>query len=151
MIANQEGLLPKIALCGLAYAFIGQIIHFVGAMLSMNYYTDPAYAGLWSKVMMPSASAGPGLDFFALALLFGFITGCIFAYAYSSWMVCVAGGNVLEKGLNFGFLLFLVAGVTGYLTLFLLLAVPAQLLAYWAVEGFATSIAAGLVIARVFE
>ncbi len=150
MHVNGEGIWGKIALCGAAYAIVSQAIHFIGAFLSMGYYTDPQYFALWSKLMMP-AGGPPGWEFFAAALGASFVSGAIFAYAYSTWMVCVAGTNVVEKGLNFGFLLFLIAGVTGYLSMLVLLAIPTQLVFYWAVEGLLSYLAAGLIITKVLE
>ncbi len=141
----------KIALCGAAYAVASQIIHSIGAFLSMGYYADPELCPLWSKLMMPTCSSPPGLEFFAAALGAIFVAGAIFAYAYSRWAICVEGTSALEKGLNFGFLLFLVAGVTGYLAMLVLLAIPAALLAIWAVEGLLSYLAAGLIIAKVLE
>lgn len=150
MVVSQEGRIGKILVAGIAYAIVSQAIHGLGAFLTMDYYANPNYLALWSKLMMP-AQGPPGLEFYATSLFASFIAGLIFAYAYSSWVVCVAGANTLEKGLNYGFILFLVAGVTNYLALYVLLAIPTSLLIWWAAEGLVIFLSAGFITAKVFE
>lgn len=150
VVISNGAVAGKIALAGAAYAIVTQIIHFISAQYLMQYYQDPALYPIWSQLMMPNGGA-PGMEFFAASLAVNFVAGCIFAYAYSSSAVCVAGLSVWEKGFNFGILLFLLTTLTGILAMWLLLAIPQALLLAWAMEGLATSIAAGTIIAHVFE
>ncbi len=136
-----------IALSAILFVIVSQVVNTAGAIATMGYYTDPAYFPLWSKVMMPGAGP-PGPEFFALGILFSLATGLIFASSYSLLKASVPGAGI-RKGLNFGLLLFLIAGVPFTLTTYLLLAVPPALLFSWAVEALITYAAGGAAFARL--
>jgi len=140
---KKPSALKKFFLAALAYAILAQILHSIGAFLTMSYYTDPAYFGLWSSLMMPT-NGPPGVEFFAVSLIFSFVIGLIFAYLYHRLKGTVSG-------ITFGLLLFAVSCVPGYLSTYLLLAVPTLLLVSWAVEGLVVSILGGLAIASLMK
>jgi hypothetical protein len=122
-----------IALSAFVFVIVSQAVHIAGSLLEMGYYTDPSYLHLWSPFMMPSAGP-PGPEFFSLSILFSLATGLVFAWAYSVLRGSVPGAGA-RKGLNFGLMVFLLAGVPFTLTAYLLLAVPAPLLFAWAIES----------------
>lgn len=146
--------MKKLILAAFAYAVISQFVHMLGASVDMPYYTNPAYFGLWSPIMMPGPQP-PGAGFYALSIIVALVTGLIFAYAYKiskqafiakksfrsdkSWMV----------GLRFGFYLFVLTGLTSMLAMYLLLAIPFGLLISWAIQGLIASLAAGVAFAKI--
>lgn len=138
-----------IALSAILFVIVSQVVNTAGAIATMGYYTNPAYFPLWSKAMMPGAGP-PGPEFFALGILFSLATGLIFASSYSLLKASVPGEG-LRKGLNFGLLLFLIAGVPFTLTTYLLLAVPPALLFSWAVEALLTYAVCGASFARLMR
>ncbi|MFH0738033.1 MAG: hypothetical protein V1827_05935 [Candidatus Micrarchaeota archaeon] len=136
-----------LSLSALAFAIIAQAVHTIGAIATMGYYTDPAYFPLWSAIMMGGGS-GPGMMFYAASLAFSFLSGLIFAFAYTNVKKSIPGKGLM-KGVNFGLLCFLMVQVTSALTMSLLLAVPATLLIAWAVESLVVFALCGAVFSKV--
>jgi hypothetical protein len=139
--------LKKVVLSAVIYTIIAQVINIVGAIFTMSYYTDPAYFGLWSKLMMPG-NGPPGTEFFIASIAISFLVGIIFAGAYSILKGSIPGKG-LTKGINYGLLLFLVSGVPFTLTAFLLLAVPAMLLLDWAISALVIYVMIGVASAKI--
>jgi len=138
----------KIILSAALFAIIGQIIHSIGAFLSMGYYTMPDYLAVWSKLMMPTAGPPP-LSFTLYSLLFGFIGGLLFAIVYALLKFSVPGRTIVKKGLIYGFLVFLVGGIPGYLALILLINLPFLLILLWAIESLVINLLGGMVVAAL--
>ncbi|VVC01395.1 Uncharacterised protein [uncultured archaeon] len=138
----------KIILAAIAFAILSQIVHTLGAFADMGYYTDPAYFPLWSPLMM-GAQGPPGTDFYAFSIVFSLITGTIFACMYFFMKSLFKQKTCLQRGYKFGLFLFLVNGVTGTLSMYLIFAVPAMLLFSWLVQGLITSLAFGVAIAKI--
>ena len=143
-------LFGKIVLSGFLFAIAAFVIHMIGAMLAMGYYKMPEYASVWSKLMMPSAGAAPPLFFSLYSLLFGFIGGVLFAIVYDVLMGGIPGKKT-NKGLAFGFLIFLVAGIPSYLSMLLLINLPAGLIAMWTLENLAVYLVGGMIVAWIIR
>ena len=139
----------KIVIAGIVFAIIAQIIHTVESMATMNFYTDPTYFGVWSKIMMPGEGPPPS-DFYIYSIVFSIITGIIYAVAYSMIKKSVPGKTLINKGLYFGFFLFMLA-IPWSLTMYLLINLPATLLVYWAVSGLIINLIFGIIIARLMK
>ena len=125
-----ENHIVKILETGVVYAIIAQIIHSLGAMLSMDFYTNPAYFTVWSPLMIP-----PMANFFYYSIGFGFVTGVLLAMAYSVVHCCLPGRTAMRRGVVYGTLVFLVAGIPGALSMYLLINLPVMLILAWAVEN----------------
>ncbi len=138
-----------IALSAFVYVIAAQVVHTAGAAAMMGYYADPAYFPLWSRFMM-SAAGPPGPEFFALSILFSLASGIIAAWCYSLIKGSIPGEGT-RKGLNFGLLLFLVAGVPYTLTTYLLLAVPPLLLFSWTLETLLIYAVCGAAFSRLMR
>lgn len=141
---------PGIILAAIVFAIVSLVIHTIGAIATMGFYTDPAYFSLWSTLMMPGPNP-PGMDFYAYSLAFGFISAVLFSLVYSVVKESIPGKNALQKGSTYGFLLFLVSTVPGTLSMLLLLALPSLLVLEWAVEGLVVFLIGGAVIAKVLK
>ncbi len=137
----------QIVISAVVFALVAQIIHTVGAVLTMDYYVNPAYFALWSKLMMPEAGP-PGTEFFVASLVVNFAIGLTFAGVYSMLKKSIPGKGLM-KGVNYGLLLFLLAGLPYTLTTYLLLAVPAMLLVGWAVEALILYIICGATFSKI--
>lgn len=135
----------QIALAAVAFVVIAQVIHTIGAIWMMDYYTNPAYFPLWSKLMMPGKGP-PGAGFYLASAFSNFIIGLIFAAAYS---LVTLPGNGVTRGVNYGAFLFLVVGVPFMLSVKLLIAVPGALLAEWLAESLVIYMAAGAAFSRI--
>jgi hypothetical protein len=139
----------RVLVGGLVFAALAQIIHTVGAFLTMSFYTDPAYFNLWSRLMM-TPSGGFSTNFIWYSLGVNFFIGLVFASMYR-WVSCCFCGQGLEKGLCFGWLLFLIESVPLVLTTLLLLNVPLGLLSFWLVESFIVNLAGGILLALIIK
>lgn len=138
----------KAILMAALLTIIGFVIHTVAAIMTMDYYMDPAYFEVWSKVMMPEVGPPP-VEFTYLSLAFGFITALIYVWAYKTVEPALSGfDGWFRKGLLFGALLFLIGTVPGSLSLYLLINLPAALIAWWTVSGLVIALINGAIIAR---
>jgi hypothetical protein len=123
----------RILACGLVFMVLSMTVNMLASILTMSYYTDPAYSGLWSSIMM-STNGPPGAPFFIASALFSLMTGTIFAASYSLLKKSVPGKGMV-KGVIYGLMLFLIVGVPFTLTIYLMLAVPVALLLVWALSS----------------
>lgn len=139
-----------IILSAVAVAILSQVIHTLGAIATMNFYLDPAFFPVWSKIMMPGAGAPP-TEFYLLSLASSFIAGLLYAGGYSLLIKSIPGKTFVTKGLHYGALLFAIAGIPMTLTLILLINLPFALLAAWAVESLTVSLLAGIAIAELVK
>jgi uncharacterized membrane protein YagU involved in acid resistance len=129
---------------------IAQVIHTIEASLTMSYYTDPTYFSVWNKIMMPKAGPPP-TEFYYYSLVFSFITGLFFTIVYKVVEKSVPGKSLLNKGLIYGLLIWLVAGLSGSLSMVLLVNLPVDLVAYWTVSGLIVNLLAGVAIAKIIK
>ena len=139
----------KIILGAIAYLIIAQVLHFASIFLTMDYYLDSNYFGVWSKTMMPAAGAPP-MEFYYYSIAFGFVVGLIYSYIYSKVSDFMKAPTVVKKGLKFGFAIFLIAGIPFFFTMYLLINLPLGLLLYWLfIDGLLTYLLGGLAIAWI--
>ena len=127
---------------------IGFVFRMVESMLTMGFYMDPAYFGVWSNLMMPTAGPPP-MQFFAVSLLFGFITSLIIVWACQLVAPLLGSQNWVRKGVFLGMFLFLLTVAPGMLSMMLLINLPAALLFAWLVTGFVISMVDGFVLAKL--
>jgi hypothetical protein len=136
----------RIILGAIAYLVIAMVMNTVSSLLTMDYYKDPNYFAVWSKVMMPAEGAPPA-TFYYLSVTFLFIVGLIYSYIYGK-VKGILKGKVMCKGLWYGFGLFLIAGIPFFFSLYLLINLPLSLLIYWLViDGLLTYLLGGIAIA----
>jgi uncharacterized membrane protein YeaQ/YmgE (transglycosylase-associated protein family) len=139
----------KFIIAGIVFAIIAQIIHTVESMLTMNFYTDPAYFAVWSKIMMPGEGAPP-TEFYIYSIIFGIIAGIIYAMIYSMINKSIPGKTITNKGLYFGFLLFLV-GIPWSLTMYLLINLPTLLLVAWSITSLVIDLIFGVIAVKLIK
>ena len=136
-----------VAISSIVFLIISQIINTITAVFTMSYYTNPEYFALWSKLMMP-ANGPPGTEFFLASIIINIIIGIILAGGYSLLADAIPGEGI-SKGINYGILIFLIAGVPFTLTTYLLLAVPFPLLLYWVISTFVIYLITGAAFAKI--
>ena len=133
---------------GILYAIVAQVINTLGAFLSMGYYLMEEYFPVWSKVMMPVAGPPPS-SFYAYSIGFGVLSGMLFALVYSVIKSGVPGRTAVKKGLVYGLLVFLVAGIPSSLMLYLLIYLPAGLIGIWSVSSLIAYLISGVIAAKI--
>lgn len=124
----------KVLLAGFVYLIIATIVRQIEAALTMSYYTKPAYFGVWSKVMMPTAGPPPP-SFMILSLLFTFITGLSLAVVFD-FVKGLLPKDYWSKICCFTSLVVWLMVLFFTLPVYLLLNVPLMLLIWW----FASSV-----------
>lgn len=132
----------KAVLAVIIMIVIAMIINTVIAQFTMSYYTDPAYFGVWSKVMMP-AEGPPPASFFWYSALFQLITAIFFVLIYYLLGSAVPGRKA-NQGLMYGLFVFLVGALPGMLSLILLINLPIGIVLWWMLSGLIVSLLAGL-------
>jgi hypothetical protein len=63
----------------------------------------------------------------------------------------IKGKGALSKGLFYGFILFLVAGIPWFLGFYLLINIPIMLNVMWMVEGLIVYLIGGIIIAALIK
>lgn len=134
---------------GIVFAIVAQIIHTIEAFGTMGYYMMEQYFPVWSKIMMPGMGP-PGAEFFYYSIGFGIITGILFAAVYTVLGCCLPGKG-MEKGIHYGFLVWLVAGIPSTLSMILLINLPLDLIAIWAISGLFVYIIGGALVAKILK
>jgi len=143
----KKGSIVRVIGAGIVFAAMSQIIHSLGAILTMDFYTDPNYFQVWSKIMMPGKGPPPTY-FFYYSVVFGIITGILLALVYVILHEGVPGKG-FKKGIAYGLLIFFVSGITGSLSMYLLINLPSVLIAYWAMENLFVLLIGGVAFQRL--
>ncbi len=140
----------KIGTTAVVMTVIAEVVRIVEALLTMGYYTDPAYFAVWSKIMMPGAGPPPA-EFYYYSVSFAFVTWFIFGFVYEKLGASIHDKNPTSKGLKFGALVFLLAGISGAVTMYLLMNLPAGLLVSWTISTLLLYIVGGLVAGKMIK
>jgi uncharacterized membrane protein (DUF106 family) len=138
------------ALAALIYAVIGQIVHTIGAIVSMAYYVMPDYASVWSKLMMP-ASGPPPTSFYLYSLVFGLATGAIYFIVYRFLFDKIKTKGVSDRAAKFTALFLLIAFIPGFFSQMLIINLPILLLFCWLIESAVIMFLTFLVWSRWFS
>lgn len=145
----------NLAFAAVAYAAIGQVIHVLGAMLDMGYYTNPAYASVWSPIMMPGP-APPPAEFYGISILAALVMGAIFAFGFTLVGNALASKKSFRAdraemlGAKYGLFVFALAGLSS-LTMPLLFNVPFGLALSWTLQSLAVCVLAGAATGRLMS
>jgi len=139
----------KIIVAAIVFMIISQVIHTIEAQITMNYYTDPTYFSVWSKIMMGKMGLTP--EFMYYSLTFAFIGGLLFTGVYTTIQKGVPEKTIAKKGLIYGLLIWLVGIIPGSLSMVLLINLPVDLIAYWTVTGLIINLLAGVAIAKIIK
>lgn len=140
----------KIILAALGFTILSQVIRTVGSFLTMGYYQDISYLDVWSD-FMKSGTEAPRPEFYLLSITFYFVNGLIFSSIYAFLKDKLPGEGLLQKGFIYGFIVFLLAGVTVSLTMVLLINLPFPLIFYWTVESLILYLVNGALAAAVIS
>jgi len=137
-------------MAAVAMTVIAQVIHTLESILTLGYYMDSAYFGLWSKIMMPTAGSPPAA-FYYYSVAFALVSWAIFGFVYEKLGGAIREKQEIKKGLKFGMLVFLVAGIPTVLTMYLLINLPSGLLATWTLVQLVLYLIGGLVAAKLIK
>jgi len=142
--------IEKILLAVILFVVISEIIHTAESFLTMNFYTDPNYFAVWSKVMMSTAGPPP-VSFYYYSIVFTFISGLIFVYVYTLVKSVIKAKVNWQIGARYGIGIWVVAGIPWTLTTYLLINLPPFLLIYWNISSLIVYVLAGIVAAKILK
>jgi len=145
----MESRVLKIILATFIFAILSQAVHSLGTFWEMEFYQDPQYFSVWSKLMMPKAGSPP-LSFYGFSLLFSLINGFIFTLIYNLYFSKIPT-TLLKKGIVFGIVAFLFWGLGSFLETVLIINLPISLLFSWLVQSLAICLGGALIVARIFR
>ena len=137
----------KVLLVGALYTIISTVIRQIEAVLTMAYYVDPKYFGLWSKLMMPKAGPPPP-EFMIMSFIFSLASGVSIALIYY-YIKDLLPKHVGKRIFLFADLMIATSFVFFTLPVYLMFNVPVMLLVSWFVSGFLILTAAAAVIVKI--
>jgi hypothetical protein len=140
----------EIALVAVAMTIIAEAVHTLESILTLGYYMDPAYFGVWSKLMMPAAGPPPA-QFHIYSIVFAFVSWVIFGFVYDKLGGGLKRKSSMMNGFEFGIIIFLVAGIPTVLTMYLLINLPSGLLAVWTFVQLVLYLVGGLLSGRLIK
>jgi hypothetical protein len=140
----------KLLMITVAMTVIAQVIHTLESILTLGYYMDPAYFGVWSKIMMPTAGPPPAA-FYYYSVTFALVSWAIFGFVYEKLGGAIREKGDIRKGLKFGMFVFLIAGIPTALTMYLLINLPSALLATWTLVQLILYLIGGVVAAKLIK
>jgi hypothetical protein len=140
----------RLIMAALAYTVFAYILHLIGALLTMQFYLDPAYFPVWSKLLMPTAGPPP-LAFSVCSLILGFIAALLFTFIYLKVRPLFKGKSRVWMGASYGFGVFLVGGLPGFFMLWLLINLPFLLIIDYAFEGLIANLVGGIIVAYLMQ
>lgn len=139
----------KVLLCASIYTVVTVILRQIEAIFTMKYYTDPAYSGLWSKVMMPTAGPPP-LTFFITSIIFTFVSGVSLAVVYY-YLRDLLPKKTWPRILFFADLLVGMSFIFSTLPMYLMFNVPVVLLVSWFISGFIILVSASYIFVKILK
>ncbi len=139
----------KVFVAGFWYLVVATVLQQIEVAFTMNYYKDPAYFGVWSKLMMPTAGPPP-VVFFIISLVFTYATGCTLAAVFE-FMSPLFGKNFWGKVVGFTDIMVGLTIVFSLFPMFLLINVPLGLLAWWLVTSWGTMLITSMTFAKVMK
>lgn len=140
----------RILMVAVAMTIVAEVVHTLESMLTLGYYMDPAYFAVWSKIMMPTAGPPPA-EFYYYSVAFALVSWAIFGFVYEKLGRAIGEKHEIKKGLEFGALVFLLAGISGALTMYLLINLLTGLLATWTLFQLILYLIGGVVAAKLIK
>ena len=139
-----------VILVAVVMAIVAEAIHTLESVATLDYYLDPAYFGVWSRIMMPTTGPPPA-EFYYYSILFALVSWGIFGFVFDRLGGAIRGAQGIRRGLKFGALIFLVAGIPTTLTMYLLIKLPSGLLAVWTFDQLILYLIGGVVAAKLIR
>ena len=138
-----------VVLSGSIYTVIATVIHQLEAFASMRYYTDPAYLGVWSKLMMPVAGPPP-VSFFITSTVLTLVTGISLAVVYY-YVRNMLPKHEMKRTFYFADILVSLSVVFFTLPTYLMFNIPVGLLVSWFISSFIILVSASYTFVKIIK
>ena len=139
----------KVLIVSAIYTILAFVIRQIEAVLTLSYYMDPAYFGVWSKLMMPSAGPPPP-SFMITSLVFTFVSGVSLTLIYY-YLRGHLPENKKQRIFYFADLMVGTSFIFFTLPAFLMFNVPAGLLISWFVTSFIILLIHSFVLVKIIK
>lgn len=139
----------KVLLIGLLYTGFTMIVRQFEVVLTMKYYTDPAYFGVWSKLMMPTAGPPPP-EFMIMSTMLTFLSGVAITIIYYYLRDYLPKGY-WKRATFYADILISTSFVFFTLPVYLLFNIPMALLGYWFVSTFVILLLGSLLVVKIIR
>jgi hypothetical protein len=139
----------KLVLVGIIYTVVATVIHQIEAMFTMKYYLDPAYFGLWSKLMMPTAGPPPAAFFITSAILTlasGISLGLIYYYIRD-----MLPAKFWPRVFFFTDLMIATSFIFSTLPMYLMFNVPGGILVSWFISSFVILLVSAYAFVKILK
>lgn len=140
----------RVLVAAIVFAVVSYIVHFVGALIEMPYYLIEEYFPVWSKVMMPAAGPPP-MSFHVYSILFGFVSALMFVLVYAFIKQGIPSRSRMSRGMVYGVLVFMLASIPSFLSMYLLINLPLMLLVSWTIQGLVIFLLGGIITAYIVK
>ena len=139
----------KVILSGAIFTVISFVIRQVEALLTMGYYTDPQYFGLWSKLMMPKEGPPPA-SFMITSLVFTFVSGVSLALIYY-YLRSHLPQNLKQRVFYFADLMVATSFLFFTLPAYLMFNIPVGILVSWFIASFVILLSASFLFVKIIK
>ena len=137
----------KVLIAGLLFAIVAFLIRQIEAILTVKYYMDPNYFGVWSKLMMP-ANSPPPASFMITSLIFTLATGISIALIYY-YLRDNLPQNRKKRIFYFADLMIGTSFIFFTLPVYLMFNIPVGLLISWFVSTFIILVAGSFIMVKI--
>ena len=129
----------KVLISGIVAGFVLLMISFlIESIFAVNYSAIPQ---IWKPM-----TENWIYQLLILEIIKGIIYAAVFGVIYK-----VLPGKGWKKGLNYGFILWLVATIPGMGIIYISMAIPNNIIALWIIEGLVGLLAAGSLISILYN
>jgi hypothetical protein len=145
----KEISIKKLLLTSVIFTVVSFILHQIEAIITMNYYLDPQYFGVWSKAMMPSAGPPPP-SFMITSLIFSFVTGVSITLIYY-YLKDHLPKDTKKRIFYFADLMAGTSFLFSTLPMYLMFNVPVGLLVSWFISNFIILTIGSFVMVKIIK
>jgi hypothetical protein len=139
----------KVLLVALLYTIIATIVRQMEVIWTMKYYIQPAYFGVWSKLMMPTAGPPPP-EFMITSLILTFASGMGLTIIYYYLKEYLPTG-FWKRSTFFADILVSTSFIFFTLPVYLLFNLPTALLGWWFVSTFVIVLLTSVLIVKIVK
>lgn len=126
----------KVWVAAFAYLVIAFVFRQIEVVLTMDFYKNPEYFGVWSRLMMPMTGPPP-ISFFVASFIFTYLTGVTLAALYE-FIKPLLPKEVKVRFYVYSKIVIVLAAVFFTLPVWLLFNVPLNLLVIWFTTALVT-------------
>ena len=139
----------KVLYSAVIITVISFVVRQLEVVVTMKYYTDPAFFGVWSKLMMPTAGPPPA-TFMITSFIFTFITGLSLGLIYY-YLKDHLPTDIKKRIFYFADLMLGTSFVFFTLPVYLMFNVPVGLLVSWFITSFIILLAGSYTLVKIIK